>query len=237
MGRIKSSNFYDLNVHTLPDYADSPSRMILEAKEMGYSGICLASINPASTFHDINITMPTPRDFEVYTGIEIQAENISILNKYINRSVNKVDIISVSGGHEDINRGAVENGRVDILAHPASQGKSLNHVLSKAAADNGVAIDFNVDALIRHRGGSRVRILSAIRQNARLARKFDAPMVITSNARSHYDLRGPREMMALGMLMGMTQEEALHAISTVPGSIINRNRNNNRIMNGVEVVQ
>jgi len=237
MGLIKSSNFYDLNVHTLPDYADSQSRMILETKDMGYSGICLTSINPANAFRCTDITMPTLMDFEIYTGIEIQADNVSKLNKYISRSVNKVDIISVSGGHEDINRGAVENGHVDILAHPASQGKPLNHVLSKAAADNGVAIDFNIDALIRHRGGSRVRILSALRQNARLAHKFDIPMVITSNARSHYDLRGPREMMALGMLMGMTMEEALYAISTVPGSIINRNRNNNRIMDGVEVVQ
>ena len=237
MGIIKSSNFYDLNVHALPDYADSPSRMILEAKDMGYSGICLTSINPANTFHGTEITMPMPRDFDICTGIEIKADNVSKLNKFINKSVNKVDIISVSGGHEDINRGAVENGHVDILAHPASLGKSLNHVLSKAAADNGVAIDFNIDALIRYRGGSRVRILTALRQNARLARKFDVPMVITSNARSHYDLRGPREMMALGMLMGMTMEEALYAISTVPGSIINRNRNNNRIMDGVEVVQ
>lgn len=237
MGIIKSSNFYDLNVHTLPDYADSPSRMILEAKDMGYSGICLTSINPANTFGGTDINMPIPRDFEIYTGIEIQADNVSKLNKYINRSENKVDIISVSGGDEDINRGAVENGRVDILAHPASRGKPLNHVLSKAAADNGVAIDFNIDALIEHRGSSRVRILSALRQNARLARKFDAPTVITSNARSHYDLRGPREMMALGMLMGMTREEALHALSTVPGSIINRNLDNNRIMDGVEVVQ
>jgi len=237
MGIIKSSNFYDLNVHALPDYADSSSRMILEAKDMGYSGICLTSINHANTFGGTNITMPMPRDFDIYTGIEIKADNVSKLNKFINKSVNKVDIISVSGGHEDINRGAVENGHVDILAHPASQGKPLNHVLSKAAADNGVAIDFNIDTLIRHRGGNRVRILTALRQNVRLARKFDASMVITSNARSHYDLRGPREMMALGMLMGMTQEEALHALSTIPGSIINRNRNNNRIMDGVEVIQ
>ncbi len=237
MGIIKSSNFYDLNAHALPDYADSPSRMILEAKYMGYSGICLTSINPANTFRVTDITMPKPRDFEIYAGIEIQANNVSKLNKYINMSINKVDIITVSGGDENINREAVEDGRVDILAHPASQGKPLNHVLSKAASDNGVAIDFNIDALIRHRGGSRVRILSALRQNARLARKFDVPMVITSNARSHYDLRGPREMMALGMLMGMSWEEALHALSTVPGSIINRNRNNNRIMDGVEVIQ
>jgi len=69
MGIIKSSHFYDLNVHALPDYADSQSRMIMEAKDMGYSGICLTSINPANTFHDINITMPMPRDFEIYTGI------------------------------------------------------------------------------------------------------------------------------------------------------------------------
>lgn len=235
MGLIKSSKFYDLNVHALPDYADSPNRMALEAKLMGYSGICLTSINPDNTFHEYSL--PSFKNFEVYNGMEIQVESISKINKTVGRLRDRADIIIISGGNQDVNRGAVEDGRVDILAHPASHGKPLNHVLVKAAADNGVAIDFNIDAITIQRGGSRVKVLTAMRKNVELTRKYDAPMIITSGARSHYDLRGPREMMASAMLTGMTQVEALHALSVVPQAIIDRNLNNSRIMKGIEVVE
>ena len=237
MGVLKQSRFYDINIHSLPDCADSPSRLVLEAKDMGYSGICLTSFNKNNTLHKHDIPLPARSDFEIYTGIEIQVEKVAKLTKEVSRLRGKVDIITIGGGNEDINRAAVENGKVDILAHPTAHGKPLNHVLAKAAADNGVAVDFNMDALIIQKGGSRIKALAAMRQNLVLARKYGVPMVITSNARSHYDLRSPREMMALAMFFGMTQDEALHALSVVPQGIIRRNTDSNRIMEGVEIVE
>jgi len=237
MGVLKQSRFYDLNIHSLPDCADSRSRLVLEAKDMGYSGICLTSFNKNNTLHKHDIPLPALKDFEIYTGIEIQVEKVAKLTKEVSRLRGKVDIIIIGGGNEDINRAAVENGKVDILAHPTTHGKPLNHVLAKAAADNGVAVDFNMDALIMQRGGSRIKVLAAMRQNLMLARKYSVPMVITSNARSHYDLRSPREMMALAMFFGITHDEALHALSLVPQGIIRCNTDSNRIMEGVEVVK
>jgi len=237
MGVLKQSRFYDLNIHSLPDCADSPSRLVLEAKYMGYSGICMTSFNKNNTLHKLDIPLPALNDFEIYTGIEIQVEKVAKLTKEVSRMRGKVDIIIVGGGNEDINRAAVENGKVDILAHPTAHGKPLNHVLAKAAAYNSVAVDFNMDALIMQRGGNRIKVLAAMRQNLMLARKYNVPMVITSNARSHYDLRSPREMMALAMFFGMTQDEALLALSMVPQGITRRNTDSNHIMEGVEVVE
>ncbi len=239
MGVLKQSKFYDLNIHALPDCADSPSRLVLEAKDMGYSGICLTSFNKNNTLHkqDMPISLPALKNFEIYTGIEIRVERVAKLTKEVSRLRGKTEIIIIGGGDEDMNRAAVENGKVDILAHPTAHGKPLNHVLAKAAADNGVAVDFNMDALIMQRGSSRMKVLTAMRQNLMLVRKYNIPMVITSNARSHYDLRSPREMIALAMFFGMTQDEALHALSVVPQGIIRRNTNSNSIMEGVEVVE
>lgn len=237
MGVLKQSRFYDLNVHSLPDCADSPSRLVLEAQDLGYSGICLTSFNKNNTLHKHDIPLPALKNFEIYTGIEIRVESISKLTKEVNRLRRNADIIIIGGGNEDINRAAVENGNVDILAHPTAQGRPLNHVLAKAAADNGVSVDFNMDALIMQRGGSRIKVIAAMRQNLMLARKHGVSMVITSNARSHYDLRSPREMMALAMFFGMTRDEALYALSVVPHGIIRRNTDSNRIMDGVEIIE
>ena len=237
VGIIKSSKFYDLNVHSQPDFADSPNRMVLEAKKLGYSGICLSSINPGNVIFSPDISTSLINNFDVYTGIEIKEDNVAKMKKNVVRLREKCDIIIVGGGSEEINRAALEDGKVDILTHSTSRGFPLNHILAKAAADNGVALDFDPDTIIMQRGGNRIKILTAQRKNVQLARKYDVSMIITSNAKSHYDLRGPREMMALGMIIGMTQNEALQAHSSVPQAVIKRNLDHNRIMDGVEVLE
>ncbi|NIA02944.1 MAG: ribonuclease P protein component 3 [Nitrospirae bacterium] len=237
VGIIKSSNFYDLNVHSQPDFADSPNRMVLEAKKLGYYGICFSSINSGNVIISPDISTSLTTNFHVYAGIEIQVDNVSKMKKNVARLREKADIIIISGGSEEINRAALEEGKIDILTHSTSRGSPLNHILAKAASDNGVALDFNPNAIIMQKGGTRIKILSALRKNVQLARKYDVPMIMTSNAKSHYDLRRPREMMALGMIMGMTQNEALQALSSIPQAVIKRNLDGNRIMDGVEVLE
>jgi ribonuclease P/MRP protein subunit RPP1 len=60
-------------------------------------------------------------------------------------------------------------------------------------------------------------------------------MILASNAQSIYDLRAPREMAALGTIFGMTEDEAIAALSRVPEEIIRRG-SENWIMEGVEIV-
>ncbi len=90
-------------------------------------------------------------------------------------------------------------------------------------------------SIIRLRGSARVRALAELGHNLKLARKYDAPMLLTSNAQSIYDLRAPREMIALASIFGMTPEEAIAALSTVPEGIIQRG-SRKWIMEGVAIV-
>jgi len=90
------------------------------------------------------------------------------------------------------------------------------------AAENGVAIDFNLNAIIQSKRSDRARILWKMRENLKLVRKYKALMLLTSNARSVYDLRAPREMIALASLIGMGKEEAVHALSDIPTGILEK---------------
>ena len=226
--------FYDLNVHSAPDGKNTLEEMAALAHHFGYSGFAITNHSNSeskSTGFDSN-------DFEVFKGIEIVSKNASKLHGLIGKYRNSVDVLVVHGGDENINRAAVENRNVDILAHPATPKDSgLNHVLAKSASDNNVAIEFNLDAIFKGRGGRRVHALSHFRKNVQIARKFDVPMILTSNAASYFDLRAPREMVALAGLFGMDKDEAISAISTVPAGIIARNRQGSRfIREGVEVI-
>ncbi|MDY6964386.1 MAG: RNase P subunit p30 family protein [Halobacteriota archaeon] len=224
------NKFFDLNVHSQPENSSSQAELCEVSKRYGYSGIAFTN---HSDFFGGRMEMNV-WNFEVYNGVEI-VSSVSKLKDEIRRFRPKVTVLSVHGGDERINRMAVEDRRVDILCHPEEvDGPGLNHVLARSATKNGVAIEFNIGEIIHNRGRSRSRILSFMAKNLKLARKYDVPMVLTSSANSIYDLRAPREMMALASLFGMTGEEALIALSLTPQQIIRDNMS--RLPNGVEVV-
>ncbi|MGP8337281.1 MAG: ribonuclease P protein component 3 [Methanosarcinaceae archaeon] len=213
--------FYDLNVHSIPDGRDTPHQIANLAKYLGYAGIAI-------TNHSSKESKPTgfeSNGFEVFKGIEIVSNNPSKLHGLIGKYRKNVDVLVIHGGNENINRAAVENRNVDILAHlPTLKDSGLNHILAKSASENNVAIEFNIDSILKGRGGRRVHTLSYFRKNVEIARKFDVPMILTSNATSYFDLRAPREMIALAGLFGMEKDEAISSISTVPAGIIAGNR-------------
>lgn len=217
--------FYDLDVHALPECADSPSRLWLKARQFGYSGIAIA--NHSDFFRQF------PRQDGIFIGIEITAETEMELEGKIGAYRPVVDVLAVHGASEEINRAALEDSRVDILAHPEQVKEGgINHVLAKLASDNEVAIEFNLSALIDSRGGIRSKLLSSMSKNFKLAKKFKAPVILTSGARSHYDLRAPIDMAALAGLFGMSREEALYSLSKTPERILKKSARK-----GVEVVK
>ncbi|MFQ6062303.1 MAG: ribonuclease P protein component 3 [Methanosarcinales archaeon] len=229
--------FYDFNIHSAPESSDNPDQLALIAKRYGYSGIAITNHNLYFNLcHKTEYKIDIP-NFNIYKGIEIKVESANKLHSLIRKYRPKVEILAVHGGNESINRLAVENSHVDILAHPnQGKGNGINHILASYASENKVAIEFNLDVIIQTRGGYRVRALSGFRKNLKLARKYKVPMIITSNAFSVYDIRAPREMIALAKLFGMTKEEAINALSVTPMQIIEHRTKKGVIMEGVEIV-
>lgn len=229
-----STRFYDLNVHTAPEGKNTIEEMAATAKHFGYAGVAFTN-----SFDSCKPVRSTVVDgLEIFSGVELKTENASKLHGFVGKFRQMVDIIVVRGGSESINRAAVENSNVDILSNFGSmKDNGLNHVLAKSASDNDVAISFDLSHVIGLRGGRRVKALSNFRKDLKLVRKYDVPFVLTSNAVSLYDMRAPRELIALASLFGMTREEALHGISVVPEMILARNRpSGGHVFEGVEIV-
>jgi ribonuclease P/MRP protein subunit RPP1 len=197
--------------------------MAKEGKRHGYSGI-------AGIGHDTNEKTIFSEDFSIYRGVEIQAKP-SRIREEIRKYRESDHILIVEGGEEDINRAAVETEGLDILLHPLE----FNNVLAKAASDNSVSIGFNLGLLIRLRGEARVRELKTMRINLKHARKYKLQLILTSDAHSIYDLRAPREMVAISSIFGMTEKEAVDAMSTTPLNILRR-KSPNYIQEGIEII-
>ncbi|WP_410507038.1 ribonuclease P protein component 3 [Methanosarcina hadiensis] len=234
MGKPK---FYDFCVHAAPDGDNTIEELAHLARHFGYSGIALA--NHSDKLPDKKPVLPSLEGFEVFRGIEVVEENPSKLHNLIGKFRNSTDVLIVHGGSEAVNRAALENSRVDILNHPAfDRSSGLNQVLAKSAAENNVAIGITLRPLLHSRGSRRIRMLSDLKANLELVRKYDVSLVLCSDAVSCYDLRSPMEVLAFAEVCGLEESEALDAISTVPEKIIKKNRPGpGYVREGIEVLE
>jgi len=99
----------------------------------------------------------------------------------------------------------------------------FNHVLAKAARDNGVHVEFDFGPVLRATGGKRVRALADLRKLREIVSHYDAPYVVSANARSHLQLRAPRELVAVGEAAGFDADWVRDGLRAW-GEIADRNR-------------
>jgi ribonuclease P/MRP protein subunit RPP1 len=213
---------YECGLHSLPEGSDSPSRLALVAKRLGYQGIIICNHTGFE-----KVFMPEAsgnvRGIEVAFGLEVQAPNPKVLRSRISSSRQKYHFIAVHGGPDEINRAACEDPSVDVLLHPEESRHGLSIAAARSAKLNQVAMGFDLSPLIRHRGPARSRWLEVLKKTLILARKFDLGIMITAGPRSHLGLRAPRDLMAMAMLAGFEEEEFWDAMA-LPHEILELNR-------------
>jgi len=225
--------FYGCDIHAFPEGSDSPSRLALAARRLGYSGIVISNHSGYELLF-LPEAVQRVKGIDVAWGTEVVSKDQRALIGKTSALRRSYEVVAVHGGFEAINRAACENPNVDILLHPEAGRSSLTIAMARSAKLNQVAIGFDLSPMIRLRGGPRTRWLELVARNLAMARKFRLPMVISADVRSHLDLRSPRDLMALAELAGMEDKEALAALR-YPGEVVSLNRRR-WAASGVEVL-
>ncbi len=232
---------YDLHVHASPFGGESSAEDMIDfAKRLGWSGIvfcCFAdSVEIIEQQRRIVNSLKT-KDFDVAMGVEIKANSGEELHSAIDRTRRKAEMLIVSGGSLDINRAALETNQVDMLSHPENQrnDSGIDLVMAKLAADNNVSIELNFREALNSYRKSRVHVLSHMRHNLKLAKKFGFPLAITSGAYSKWELRAPRELAAFGINLGMRVEETFQSLASSRVETNRQKSDQNWIVPGVKV--
>ncbi|HIP88692.1 MAG TPA: Ribonuclease P protein component 3 [Thermococcus paralvinellae] len=130
-------------------------------------------------------------------------------------------LIYVQGGNMRVNRFALETG-VDALISPefGRKDNGFDHVLAKIAAKNDVAIGFSLSPLLKADPYERASILKFMMKNWQLVEKYRVPRFITSSAESMWEVRAPRDLMSLGIALGMEISQAKASTSFYPEKIV-----------------
>ena len=204
-------SYFESCLHSLPEGSDSPSRMAMVARRLGYEGIIICNHTGFEKFFRPDAVREV-KGIKVAFGIEIVANSPRSMRSRVASARARFPFVSVHGGSEETNKAACENPEVDVLFHPEEGRKVLGIAAARAARMNQVAIGFDLRPLIRLRGNSRSRWLEVVQRNLNLVRKFDLSMTITTGSRSSYDLRAPRELRALAEIAGFESHETEEAL-------------------------
>ncbi len=232
---------FDLHIHTNQSIGENSLEEVIEfAKKLGWSGVAVCDVFESEEKlikqRLLIDSLKTKYDTDIAHGVEIRVDDPNKIKPLAQKIRKDVEIIIVRGGDLAINRAALETPEVDILSHPEFQrnDSGIDHVLAKLAADNQVCIELNFREALYSFRKSRAHILTHMRRNVALSKKFGFPVVITSGAYSKWEMRGPRELAAFGTMVGLELENAMNAIS---GARVDRNRarlSGNWVMPGVE---
>ena len=193
-------------VHARPDGESTVARFALTASEYGFDGLVVRNHGDEPASYDPEEIGET-YGIDVVPGVEIRASDPSRASGFVSSHRNHQRIVAVHGGSPTINRFAVEQPQVDVLAHPMAGDGDFNHVLAKAAKRNGVRIEFNLGGVLRDAGGTRVGTLRDLRKLREIVREYDTPYVVSADPGSHLELRAPRELVAVGETVGFDAEE------------------------------
>ncbi|TRZ67690.1 MAG: hypothetical protein D4Q77_02600 [Methanothrix sp.] len=215
-------SYYECNVRSLPEGSDSPSRLALVARRLGYSGLIICNRSTNGPLFGADAAEKID-NIDVARGVELVASNPRALHSRTAALRARFDFLVVCGGPEKIDRAACEDPKVDLLLRPQERAKRLGIAAARAARDNQVATGIDLGHMIHLRGGARTRWAETVHQDLKLIRKFDLGLMITAGPRSHLDLRAPRELIALAGMVGLEDYEAKEALC-LPETILGLNR-------------
>ncbi|WP_136687779.1 RNase P subunit p30 family protein [Halorhabdus amylolytica] len=209
-------------VHTRPDGDSTVARLALTAAEYGFDGLVIRNHGDALSDYDRGAIADT-YGIDVVDGVEIRADDPSRASGFVGNHRDRRTLVAVHGGDPEMNRFAVEQPAVDVLAHPLAGDGDIDHVTIKTAAENGVHLEWSLRDVLRTDGGQRVEALRNLRKLHDLLSEYDAPYVVSGDPSSHLQLRTPRDLLAVGEALDYATEWIETGLSAW-GDIASRNR-------------
>ncbi len=235
--------FADLHLHPPIESLSRLERIISKSFELGYRMVAI-TLPPNTTQTIVRQLQRICNDanMDLVTRVNLTPRTSKELLHNLRRFRRRFEIISVMCESKSVARQAAKDRRVDLLTFPATniRKRFFDHAEAELASNALASLGIEMAPLLLLKGFSRVRLLSSLRRESAIARKFGVPVVISSGATSEYLMRSPRGYAALASLFDMDTSVALHALSESPISIVERNREKlspNYVAPGIRIVK
>ena len=229
--------FFDLNIKG--SSLENNIRLASEASRYGWDHINFSyNQNEFKAALDLREDLENNLDISFDYTLEIKSSNINEIRKITNNFRNRASCISVVGGDLKVNRAVVENSKVDVLSRPYLNrfDAGLNHVLSKEALRNNVAIELCFKDVLRSYLSHRAKVISNFKDIYLLHRKFDFPLVLSSRAESIFDIRTTHDFVSFFKQTGLDDIEIGKSFENSKGILEFNKDRDKMILKGVRRV-
>jgi ribonuclease P/MRP protein subunit RPP1 len=186
----------DACVHPCPAGDSSIQRMAREARQLGLGGL-VAIDTPPGIVEGVKVTR----------GVIISATQVKEVISALRKVPGNGTLVMVNATDPGFVRAVIGLKNVHILRHVHRAEKyAFDHVAARMAADQRIAVDFDLRPIMYYRGVPRQKVFQRYRDILTLHHRYEFPLTVSSNARSILDMRGPREIRSLCSLFGMDEE-------------------------------
>ena len=231
--------------HLRPPIANSNQvkKMINKSSELGYRliGIPIEPNLMRDTIHELQ-RICSDAKIDLVTRLDLAPNTPHELLLDLRRFRRRFEIVSVTCNSKSVARQAAKDRRVDLLSFPATnlRKRFFDYAEAELASKALSSLEIDMAPLLSLKGFSRIRLLSRLRKEVVIAKRFGVPVILSSGAKDPYLIRSPYDYAALAALFDMPQEPALCALSENPLAIIKRNReklNSDYIAPGIRIIR
>jgi RNase P/RNase MRP subunit p30 len=219
--------FADLHFCLNERDAAASLRMVKKAAALGY-GLVGVPFSPEARVDEVAglraVCSEAGVDFASRVDLRPRSQNEFM--RQVRRLRRKFEVVCVSCESKEVARQAAKDRRVDLLSFPLLdfRRRFFDRAEAELASNSLAALEVDVKPLLVLEGPVRVRLLSCLRREVAVARKFGVPVVVSSGVSKELLLRKPREMAALAFLFGLDEASGLEAVSQSAKVIVERNR-------------
>jgi len=182
-------------------------------------------------------------DLDIVSRVNLTPRNTNELSRDLKKYRKRFEIISVQCNNIKVARQAAKDHRVDIISFPAYRnGKRrvwLDRQEANLASGSNVVYELLFSDLLGKSGVSASKVIYNWSMELSNARKHDIPVIVSSGACSVLEMREPRALASMMVLLDVDEDEALDMVSVTPLKLVERNRrklDDDFISPGVRVV-
>jgi len=205
--------FYDL--YLAPNLLDksSLSKIVAFAQKLGYHGIAIEG--------KIEGTFENNPQIRIYRRKTIYANEIKEVKKALRTTNIKNTIIAANFQNRAVASWCARDSRIKILSITLNNIKKLHKNTIKIASRNDTFLEISLFDLLFDTYTPLVKRLSLLSQKVKEIIKLNGKLIISSRATNLFQMRCPKDVIALTSMFDLDKSMAKTAISENPQNIIN----------------
>jgi ribonuclease P/MRP protein subunit RPP1 len=219
--------FADLHIRINPKNPSATHHLITKAAQLGYQTI---SVPFTSGIQETDIAalkaVSTQAGVDFVFRADYKPRTQEDLMRFLRKFRRSFEVICIICDDKEVARQAAKDRRVDLLNFPSLDyhKRFFDRAEAELASCSLTALEVDLKPLLVLEGPPRVRLISSLRREIMIALEFRVPIVLSSGVGEEVLLRMPRDLASLGYLFGLSEMDALDAVSTNPSAIVLRNR-------------